>query len=389
MFEVATAITGGDVQTVQSLGTTLLHYGKTGIAMAVLLGVLIAVHEWGHFLVARRNGIGVEVFALGFGKPLFVKQFGETEFRLCVFPLGGYVKLVGEDPDEELSEEQKKASFSLASPFVRLKVAFAGPLFNFLLAIGVFFVVYMVGVPVLSTTVGKVMENSAAMDAGLLAGDKIIAINGKEMKEWADLTQLVHKSAGVPLSFSVERVRSADVSEIKTDVLELTITPRSTGVKNIFGETEIVGLIGIQPDPKAAFSKRYNPVTALWLGVKKTAYITWMTLVGIVKLVEGVVPKESVGGPILIMQMAGQQAEAGLMPYALFVAFISLNLGIINLLPVPVLDGGHIMFSLLEMLMGRPLSEKVQENANRVGLSLLLLLMVFAFYNDIMRLVTH
>ncbi len=386
MFEMATVATGIDTQT---LGTTLFHYGKTGLAMLVLLGILIAVHEWGHFLVAKRNGIGVEVFALGFGKPFFVRQFGETEFRICAVPLGGYVKLVGEDPDEELSEEQKKASFSLASPFVRLKVAFAGPLFNFLLAIVVFFFVYMIGIPVFSSTIGKVMDGSAAMDAGLKAGDKIIAINGKEIKEWEDLTSLVHKSAGVALAVSVERVQSQNKAEIKTKVLDFTITPRATEVKNVFGEKEKVGLLGIQPDPKATITKRVNPFSALWMGIKKTAYLTWMTLVGIVKLIEGIIPKETVGGPILIMQLAGQQADAGLMPYALFVAYISINLGIINLLPVPVLDGGHISFSLLEMIMGRPLSERVHENANRVGLSLLILLMVFAFYNDIMRLVAQ
>ncbi|MBF0273946.1 MAG: RIP metalloprotease RseP [Nitrospinae bacterium] len=361
-------------------------YARTGVAMFFLLGILIFIHELGHFLVARRNGIGVEVFALGFGHTLYSKKVGETEYKLCAFPLGGYVKLTGEDPDEELTEEEKKASFCMASPFTRLSVAFAGPLFNFLLAWFVFSFVYMLGVPVPGTTVGNVIEGKAAEKAGILKGDKVIAINNKKITEWDELTAIVHKSPETPLNFQIERVVEASAQREDSKLLEFTITPHSSKIKNVFGETEKVGLIGIQLDPSDYTTKSHNPIMAVYMGIEKTIYITQMTLVGIGKLIEGIIPKETVGGPIMILQMAGQQAEAGIMPYAVFIAFISINLAIINLFPIPVLDGGHIMFSLIEMIIGKPVNKKFMDYSMRVGVAFLVTLMCFAFYNDIMRL---
>jgi len=355
--------------------------------MFFLLGILIFIHELGHYLVARRNGVGVDVFALGFGYTLISKKFGETEYKLCAFPLGGYVKLTGDDPDEELSEKDQARSFSLATPFTRLSIAFAGPFFNFLLAFLVFTVVYMIGVPVPGTKVGKVMENSAAGAAGMLDGDVIISLNGNPITQWDELIAVVHKSPGIPVAMEVERMKEKTDTVERTEIIQLTVTPKESKVKNLFGEDERVGLIGVQLDETSFETKRYNPISAIMMGAERTYFITKMCLVGIWKMIEGVIPKESIGGPIMILQMAGQQASAGLMQYAGFIAFISINLAIINLFPIPVLDGGHILFSIIEILTGKPVGDKTREYSTRVGIALLGTLMIFAFYNDIMRLV--
>lgn len=365
----------------------IFGYAQNGIAMIFLLGVLIFIHELGHYLVARRNGVGVDVFALGFGYTLFSRKMGETEYKLCAFPLGGYVKLTGDDPDEVLSEKDKERSFSLATPATRLSIAFAGPFFNFILAFLVFTAVYMIGVPVPGTKIGKVMENSAAEVAGMQDGDVIIALNGKAITQWDELIAVVHVSPNIPIDIEVERTTEKNEEIERTVVVQLTVTPKESVVKNIFGEDESVGLIGVQLDQTSFKTERYNPFKAILLGAEKTYYITHMTLIGIGKLIEGIIPKESIGGPIMILQMAGQQADAGLMQYAVFIAFISINLAIINLFPIPVLDGGHILFSLIEILTGKPVGDKTREYSTRVGIALLGTLMIFAFYNDIMRLV--
>lgn len=347
---------------------------ETIIVATIVLGILIFIHELGHYLVAKKAGVGVEKFSLGFGPKIIGKTIGQTEYLISAFPLGGYVKLYGEDPDEVV--ENPERSFTHASVWKRLAIVGAGPLFNMLFAVLIFSVVFMVGVPTITAKVGDVQEGSPAFSAGLLTGDMILSIDDKEVRRWEDLVGIIHDSPDVSLRFRIQRETGA--------VFDINIVPEVKTTKNIFGEEIRVGLIGIQAS-QDYFTERFNPLMALWKGIEKTWKITYLTLVSIKKIVEKTIPSDGIGGPILIFQMAGEQAKIGFMNLIFFVALLSVNLGILNLFPVPILDGGHILFYLIEIVLRRPVSVKVRENAQKVGLSMLITLMVFAFYNDIMR----
>lgn len=354
--------------------TTIMGYGHTFFAAILVLGALIFVHELGHFLVAKKMGVGVEKFSLGFGPKIIGKKIGDTEYLLSAVPLGGYVKMTGEDPDEECTD--KENSFTEASVWRRLAIVFAGPVFNLLFAVLIFAVVFMIGVPVLSSMVGKVKDGSPAMKAGLQADDRIIAIGDKGIKLWDELRNIVHNSPNKELAFKIDR---------NGQEINVYITPESNQTKNLFGEDIKVGLIGIEPAPNF-ITERYNPIIAVYKGFEKTWEITYLTIVAIKKLIQRVIPADTIGGPILILQMAGEQAKAGLLNLAFFIALLSINLGILNLLPIPILDGGHILFFLIEAVFGKPVNAKMREIAQQVGIALLVLLMAFAFYNDIERI---
>ena len=354
--------------------STLLGYGHTFFAAILVLGALIFVHELGHFLVAKKLGVGVEKFSLGFGPKIFGMQIGDTEYMLSAVPLGGYVKLAGEDPDEECQD--KEHSFSESSVWSRLAIVSAGPLFNLLFAVLIFSIVYMVGVPTLAAAIGKVRDGSPALKAGLLVGDKITAIDGKPVKLWDELRETVHNSPNKELNFTISRNQKE---------LDVVIIPESRKTKNLFGEDISVGLIGIEPE-STFVTERYNPLLAVYKGFQKTWEITYLTVVAIKKLFERVIPADTIGGPILILQMAGEQAKIGILNLVFFVALLSINLGILNLLPIPILDGGHILFFSIEAIFGKPIAAKKREIAQQVGIAMLLSLMVFAFYNDIMRI---
>jgi regulator of sigma E protease len=354
--------------------STLLGYGHTFFAAILVLGALIFVHELGHFLVAKKLGVGVEKFSLGFGPKIFGMQIGDTEYMLSAVPLGGYVKLAGEDPDEEC--QNKEHSFSESSVWSRLAIVSAGPLFNLLFAVLIFSIVYMVGVPTLAAAIGKVRDGSPALKAGLLVGDKITAIDGKPVKLWDELRETVHNSPNKELNFTISRNQKE---------LDVVIIPESRKTKNLFGEDISVGLIGIEPE-STFVTERYNPLLAVYKGFQKTWEITYLTVVAIKKLFQQVIPADTIGGPILILQMAGEQAKIGILNLVFFVALLSINLGILNLLPIPILDGGHILFFSIEAIFGKPIAAKKREIAQQVGIAMLLSLMVFAFYNDIMRI---
>lgn len=354
--------------------STLLGYGHTFFAAILVLGALIFVHELGHFLVAKKLGVGVEKFSLGFGPKIFGMQIGDTEYMLSAVPLGGYVKLAGEDPDEECQD--KEHSFSESSVWSRLAIVSAGPLFNLLFAVLIFSIVYMVGVPTLAAAIGKVRDGSPALKAGLLVGDKITAIDGKPVKLWDELRETVHNSPNKELNFTISRNQKE---------LDVVIIPESRKTKNLFGEDISVGLIGIEPE-STFVTERYNPLLAVYKGFQKTWEITYLTVVAIKKLFQQVIPADTIGGPILILQMAGEQAKIGILNLVFFVALLSINLGILNLLPIPILDGGHILFFSIEAIFGKPIAAKKREIAQQVGIAMLLSLMVFAFYNDIMRI---
>jgi regulator of sigma E protease len=345
------------------------------VAAVVGLGVLIVFHEFGHFLLAKLSGVGVLTFSVGFGPKLWVKKKGETEYALSAFPLGGYVKMVGEDPEEEVKAVDVERSFAHKSLLTRTAIVAAGPGFNLLLAVFLLMLVFLFyGVPVLSNLVGAVEPESPAAQAGIQKGDRIVAVDGQAVTAWEDLSSAIKRSAGQTLALRVQRGGQE---------LPITVQPRKKEVKNIFGELKEDWMIGIgsqvsieKGDPGLAISKAFV----------QTYEYSKLTLVGLYKMITREVSPRNLGGPILIAQMAGQQAQEGIGSFLAFLAVLSINLGVLNLLPVPVLDGGHLFFFAVEAIIGRPVSVKYREKAQQVGIFLLLLLMIFAFANDIFRL---
>ncbi|MBP8980107.1 MAG: RIP metalloprotease RseP [Syntrophobacterales bacterium] len=350
--------------------------GISIVSVIVLLGILIFAHELGHFLMAKYFHVGVQKFSLGFGRKLIGRKIGETEYLLSLVPLGGYVKLLGEGEGETLSPEDEKRSFSRQAVWKRIAIVGAGPAFNFLLAVIIFTVVYMVGVPVLTTTVGKVQEGSAAYLAGMKPGDVVRVVDGENISRWDKMAVKITQSQGREMSFTVER---------QGKPLEIHVLPRETKSRNIFGEETTSYKIGISPTGETVI-ERLNPAAALWSSLQQTWFITKLTVISIVKILEGVISPRTLGGPILIAQMAGAQVKEGIIPFVLFMALLSINLAVLNLLPVPVLDGGHLLFYLIEAVRGKPVSLKVRERAQQIGFVLLVMLMIFVIMMDIDRL---
>ncbi|MBI4687738.1 MAG: RIP metalloprotease RseP [Nitrospirae bacterium] len=348
------------------------------IGAIVLLGVLIFVHELGHFIFAKLSGVRVLKFSLGFGPKIIGKKVGDTEYLLSAVPLGGYVKMLGEEAGEELKEEDKKWAYNYQPVGKRLGIVFAGPAFNLIFAVVLFAFIFSVGMPVLVPHIGEVLKDSPAQKAGLLKGDEIIGINSADIKRWDELTDVIHNSPGKEVTLKIKRGEN---------VFTLQIVPERKKSPNIFGEEKEVGLIGIAPSGKT-FIKKEPAHNAIADAFKKTYEIIVLTILGIIKLIQRVIPAKTIGGPILILQMAGKQASAGFLDFFVFMALISINLGILNLLPIPILDGGHILFLSIEALRGKPLKEKTMMIAQRVGMALIILLMTFALYNDILRLIT-
>jgi regulator of sigma E protease len=345
------------------------------IAAAVIgLGLLIVFHEFGHFLLAKLSGVGVLTFSIGFGPKLWVIKKGETEYALSAFPLGGYVKMVGEDPDEEVQQAEIEKSFAHKSLLKRIAIVVAGPGFNLLLAVFLFMVVFtFYGVPVMSTQVSGVEKGSPAERAGIAKGDRIVAIDGNPVKEWEELSKKIKGSGGKALNFQIRRGE---------ETKSITVQPTQKEGRNIFGERKDDWIIGIGSQVSI---EKGNPGLAVVKAVYQTYDYAKLTLMAFYKMLLGDVSPRNIGGPILIAQMAGQQAQEGLGSFLAFLAVLSINLGVLNLLPVPVLDGGHLLFFLVEAVIRKPVAVKYREVAQQVGICLLALLMVYAFYNDIVR----
>jgi regulator of sigma E protease len=344
------------------------------VAAVVGLGLLIVFHEFGHFLLAKLSGVGVLTFSVGFGPKLWVIKKGETEYALSAFPLGGYVKMVGEDPDEEVPQSQIEKSFAHKGLLKRIAIVVAGPGFNLLLAVLLLMVVYtFYGVPVMSTQVSGVEKGSPAEKAGIVKGDRIVAIDGSEVTEWEDLSKRIKASGGKALGFQIRR---------GTETINVTVQPTKKENRNIFGELKDDWMIGIGSQVSIEKGK---PGLAVVKAVYQTYDYAKLTLVAFYKMIVGDVSPRNIGGPILIAQLAGQQAQEGLGSFLAFLAVLSINLGVLNLLPVPVLDGGHLLFFLVEAVIRKPVSLRYREMAQQVGICLLGLLMIYAFYNDILR----
>jgi regulator of sigma E protease len=445
----------------------------TVVSFVIVIGVLILIHELGHFLVARWTGVGVERFSIGFGPVLLRWRGKETEYCLSAIPMGGYVKMMGEENPLEggpaLAYDPAKA-FSLKPLWARFLIVFAGPGMNFVLAAVIFaFVLATVGRPVWPAVVGRVTEGSPAAAAGLRTADQIVAVNGRPVAHWEDLDRAIAASAGQPIELTAQRgseratvtvkprsntVRdpvfkeSREVWEIgagpkltpqigsvnpaspaekagvkpgdnvvavagqpvytpeelmqaiqkragQTFALTveregrpetLSVTANAVKEKGPTGEETEVGRIGVGIVTRTVTYEPYNPVIAAGQGFVRTWDMTVLTVKGLWKVLVGSLDRSNIGGPIQIAAEAGRQAKEGLGSLALFTAIISVNLAVLNLLPVPMLDGGHLAFFIVEAIIGRPISVRKREAAQQVGFVLLMLLMVYALYNDLVRI---
>ncbi len=358
-------------------------FAFTVLSFVVALGVLVFVHELGHFLVAKRLGVKVLRFSIGFGPVLLGWRRGETEYALSAFPLGGYVKMLGEGDDEESEGEPALAephrSFANQAPGRRAAIVCAGPAMNFVFAFVTYALLFMmVGIEMPSNEprVGGVSAGLPAEKVGLQLGDRIAAVNGTAITTWEALSRMVMQSDGAALTLTVERAGAE---------FPVTITPALHETRSMLGEPGAkVYRIGIEAPRQW---EAVGPVRAIGVAAEQTWVVTSMVAGGLVAMVRGRVPLRELGGPIAIARAAGQQARAGLRYFLSMLAFLSINLGVLNLLPVPALDGGHLAFFAVEGLMRRPLRPRQREIAQQVGMVVLITLMVFVFYNDIHRLV--
>lgn len=355
------------------------------IPFLVVLTVLVFVHELGHYLIARRVGVRVEVFSIGFGPELFGWTDGHgTRWKMSAIPLGGYVKMLGEHDFEEaddrppLTPEEEGESFQRKSVGQRSAVVAAGPAANFLFAIVALAILFAaVGVPTPKAGIGSVQEGSAAAQSGLKQGDLIVAIDGAPVQWFEEVREIVRDRPNRPITLEVLRGGEA---------LSLTATPlaRVAGPEDE-GRSE-VGLLGITPDPQQVGYERINPLEAAGVAVQRTYELTAQILSALGQIITGSRTANELGGPIRIAQLSGQMADDGIINFVLFMAALSINLGLINLLPIPMLDGGHLAFYAVEAMRGRPLNKTIQEYGFRIGLAFVLFLMIFATWNDLMNL---
>ena len=449
--------------------------GTSILSFIIVLGVLIFFHEFGHFIVARLFGVGVEKFSLGFGPRLIGKKVGITDYRISAIPLGGYVKMVGEEPDADIDPADIELSFTHKHVAKRMLIVAAGPVFNILLAILIFFVFFSItGIDDIKPIIRQVQADSVAQKAGLQVNDLIVSINGEDITAWYDLDEAITASEGATLTLGVARngdqvmidvapelkqgidllgdsisyydigisafpELKAIVGEVNAgfpadkaglkkgdqivsingipienwrqmqslisssggvelslfikrdeEVFKVSLTPQQMETKDHLGKVEKRYLIGISTQQTAIpqadlVTKRLNPIKAAVESIKRTYSVCVLMVRSVVKMIDGSIPKENLGGPIMIAKMAGDQAKQGIDKLVQFIAFISINLAIINLLPIPVLDGGHLLFFSIEAIKRRPVSIKVREVAQQVGLFILIMLMVLVFYNDITR----
>ena len=369
-------------------------YGALGLAYIVpflfVLTIVVFFHELGHFYAARRCGVRVEVFSVGFGRAIasWHDKHG-TEWKIGWLPLGGYVKFFGDEneasaPDaeklKELPDDARGDTLFFKPLWQRAIVVAAGPVANFILAIIIFASLYtLLGQRITDPVIGTVVENSAAERAGMKTGDLITAIDGDEITTFSQVRRLVTVSAGVPLDFSVERGG--------VDLL-LTATPDRVLEVDRFGNEYHVGRLGVSvnADENTIRHERYNPITALWMGVEESYFIIEQTFVVLGRIIMGRESAESLGGPIRIAQLSGQTATLGFVALINLTAVLSVSIGLINLFPIPMLDGGHLAFYAYEAVFGKPMSERAQEIGMRIGLSMVMMLFIFVTWNDLARL---
>jgi regulator of sigma E protease len=368
--------------------------GFTGSLLPFLfvLTVVVFFHELGHFLVARWCGVRVLVFSVGFGPELFgFNDRHGTRWKISAVPLGGYVKFFGDEnaasvPDPatttQMTESEKRESFHHQSVPARSAIVAAGPIANFILAIVIFTAVFMFyGKQSTTARVDAIQPGSAAAAAGFQPGDVVVEINGRKIANFADMQRIVGVNAGQPLQIAVERSGRR---------VSLEATPALREIKDNFGNVHRLGVLGISRAnaPDEIHTQKVGPIDALVLGVDKTWFVVEQTMSYLGRMIAGRESADQLGGPIRIAQVSGQVATLGFGPILDLAAVLSVSIGLLNLFPIPLLDGGHLLFYLIEAVRGRPLSEKAQEVGFRIGLAFVLMLMVFATFNDIIHLWT-
>jgi len=347
----------------------------TFIIVLLVFSALILIHEAGHLVAAKKAGIRVEAFSLGMGKRLCGIEIGGTDYRICAFPFGGYVKMAGEDPEEA---EGKEGEFGTKPVGHRFWVIAAGAITNYVFAFLLFSIIFTMGIPTLTNEVGDVLKGYPAKEAGLEAGDRILAIGGARTEYWDDIVEAIKKESAGAEALDVTVSRGKNVFSIK-------IKPQIYEGQNIFGQKITRPMIGIAPSQEIV-KVSYGPVKAVYYGGKRLLSLTALTYKGIWLLLTGGMPvKSSVSGPIGIGYLIGRAAELGIVPLLVITAHISMALAIFNLLPFPVLDGGHIIFLAFEKLMGRPVSIKVQEVITQVAVVLLIAFALFISWQDILK----
>ncbi|HME30975.1 MAG TPA: RIP metalloprotease RseP [Pseudolabrys sp.] len=357
-----------------------------------VLTIVVFFHELGHFLMARWCGIKVLVFSIGFGPEIagFNDRYG-TRWKISAVPLGGYVKFFGDEnaasvPDQAaaavMTEAEKKDSFIFQPVGARAAVVAAGPIANFLLAIGIFAGIFMtVGKQTTSARVDAVQSGSAAEAAGFKPSDLVLTINGEKIESFSDMQRIVSISAGALLAIEVER---GDTQ------VTLRAIPQLKEVKDNFGNVHRLGVLGISRSmaPGDIKTEKVAPLRAIVMGAQETWFVVDRTLSYITGVFTGREAADQLGGPIRIAQVSGQVATAGFAPLIHLTAVLSISIGLLNLFPIPLLDGGHLLFYAIETIRGRPLSERAQELGFRIGLAIVLMLMIFATFNDILHLAT-
>jgi len=374
--------------------TKIVGFGDTIISYLLpflfVLTVVVFFHELGHFIVARWCNVTVRVFSIGFGREIFgFNDKKGTRWRLSWIPLGGYVKFLGDEnaastPDrdamEEMTSEERSGSFHSKPLGHRAAVVAAGPIANFLLAIAIFaFMFTFIGQRQTLPIVDAVSAGSAAEEAGFKVGDRVLSIDGEPIESFGEMQRIVSTSADQELTIFINRSGAEIV---------LKATPRKQETTDVFGNTIRRGLLGIRrsASPDDWILKKYDPITSIWMGTKETYFVITRTLNYLYEVVTGKEKADQLGGPIRIAQISGQVASAGFLALMNLAAILSVSIGLINLFPIPMLDGGHLLFYAIEAVRGRPLSERTQEIGFRIGLALVLMLMIFATWNDLIHL---
>jgi len=349
----------------------------------VVLTPIVFVHEFGHYWVARRNGVRVETFSVGFGKELFgwTDKAG-TRWKFSLIPVGGYVKMFGQSdvgPDDDgtpLSPEEQAVSFHHKRLGQKAAIVAAGPIANILFAILIFVITFStIGQAFTPARVSEVNPDSAAAEAGFQPGDLFLEVAGRKVARFEEVQQLVRLHPGLPIIIVVER----DGQEVS-----MQVTPKVEIFTDPLGDEQRIGLIGVRGTEREF--QRHNPIQAVWQAVRETVRLTSLTVTAIGQMFSGERSAKELGGPIRIAQISGSAADAGLASLIFFAAFLSINLGLINILPIPLLDGGHLLFYAYEVVFRRPPHPWIVDFGLKIGLVLVLSLMLFATYNDLVRL---
>ncbi|MBT5430602.1 MAG: RIP metalloprotease RseP [Rhodospirillaceae bacterium] len=368
---------------------------EVGLPFVIALTILVFVHEMGHYSVARFCDVRVEVFSIGFGPEIFGwNDKADTRWKICMIPLGGYVKMFGEGEeisednddsrkDQKLSDEEKAVSFQYKTLLQRSAIVFAGPLINFLFAIIAFAGIFMtVGLPnsnsdQLIAKIGKLSAGAPAVSAGLKVGDQIIEIDTKKVVYFSDLQEIIKSRPNKKLVIKALRDGREIIFELKTS---------SRLVKNESGESMNIGLLGVSVAQGDITYVRQGVFQSIYLGIQRTYNFTLQILKYIKDIFIGKQSTDELGGIIRIAQISGQVAELGLVSFISFLAILSVNLGLINLFPIPMLDGGHLVFYAIEAVIGRPLSSRIQEYLLKFGLLLVIFIFLFVTWNDLVHL---